>query len=192
MRKIIKLSIVTVAGILLLSACGTGPRVDADMGKRDMLVRHAHTPTPNTKGYTGYQDSENAEYKCSTEYTIHAIASKALENGYPYFSLEFPKGSNQKPMPIATTDQITRYCVAPYWDKDSNLLDDKCNHIGLGSGTPGGIRNVKANFFKKRNPFVPLWDAKKALRDTEKELIGTCWNGDAVAFRKTLERYKSF
>jgi len=191
--NIVKLLLIGMMAIFVFSGCaGQGPRVDADMTKEGMLVKRTFTPNPNTHGYQEYQDIENAEYKCSTEYAIHAIASKALENGYPYFSLEFPKGSNQKPLSIVTSKQITRYCVAPYWDKESNLLDDKCHHIGLGQGTPGRIKNVKARFFKKRNPFMPLWDAKKALSDTEKQLINTCWNGDTMAFRKTLERYKTF
>jgi len=82
--------------------------------------------------------------------------------------------------------------AGPYYDKESNLLDDKCDHIGLGNGTPSRITNVKAYFFKKRNPFIPLWDAKKAVRETHPELIRTCWNGDEALFQEALKSYDNF
>jgi len=182
---------------IFMSGCASGPRVVADMLIKKNVVKGMHSEIAfigetDTNKHSGYQNSDNIEYKCSTQFTIHAFATKAIENGYPFFTMQFPKGSNSNPISVVTRKQIDQYCTPTYYDKESSLLDDKCSHIGLGQGTPSVIRNVKARFYKKRNPFIPMWDAKKTISDTTNELINTCWNGDSVAFRKAAQSYSDF
>jgi len=198
MRNINIVGFALLASVLFgFSGCAESGRVDAVMLSKHNQVKgikiyRAFTPVPDTQGYTGYQDDENAEYRCSVAYATHAIATKALQNGYPYFNIIYPKGSNSNPLPIITNEKMARYCAAPYWDKESNLLDDKCKHIGLGQGTPGAIGGIKGYFFKQRNPLVPLWDAKKTIRDTYPMLVKSCWKGDEVEFRKMIKKYNTY
>lgn len=197
MRVSIKILLLSPLGALMFSGCTPGYRVDADMLQeskqtKGMRVTFASSLDADKATYRGYQNSDNAKYKCSYELAVHAIATKALENGYPYFSVEYPQGSNSNPMAIVTANQGTRYCVAPYYDSESSLLDDKCGHIGLGNGTPSGVREMKAYYFKKRNPIMPLWDARKTKRDTEKTLMYSCFHGDRGKFKKTLQSYHKF
>lgn len=145
------------------------------VGQMNINVARAPSPLIKTYDYKGYKEPRNVNYQCSNAYMLHAIATKALENGYNYFTLEFTEGSNKRPLAINRVSQHLNYCNAPYYDAQTDLLEDKCQHTGLGTGAPGTIRNVKAYFHKKKNPLVPMWNASRTKRDAYMELKDNCY-----------------
>ena len=121
----------------------------------------------------------------------YGVADKALSNGYDFFSVEFEKGSNKTPSAINSIDKLDRYCNAPHWDKDTNLLEDKCGHIGLGNGDPRFVEPLNVKFYKQRNPFMPLWDAKKTKKDAWNTLVNECYAGDTSTLQEMLKDLRS-
>lgn len=195
MRKYTCLVFFGIVGAFLFSGCASTGVIKADMLKEKdkntvdgMHIYYSITPALDTKKYTGYEDDANARAKCSTNYAMYEASKKAIENGYGFFSITFLEGSNKNPLPIVSISQIEQYCSAPFFDKESNLLDDKCSHIGLGNGSMSHLQKVKVHFYKKRNPFMPLWDAKRTLRTAKKELILRCFNGDRALLLKAENR----
>jgi hypothetical protein len=197
MKKIWSVFLLTL-GLFLFSGCAPYVGVlNADMlvkenkkvGIRTVLASGSKT---SFKGESGYQDKRNVYYKCDMKIRLHAIATKALENGYPYFVVVYPKGSNKKPVAITSLSQSIHYCVAGYYDKKTDFLVDKCGHVGLGSGTPSSPKILEAYFYKKRNPIIAMWDAKKVLAEINPTLVNECWSGDKAAFNKFLKDYNEF
>jgi len=197
MKKTIMYVSLALFGMFMFSACGGLGVVRGDLLKKEntstvngIFIDQAYAPGLDSLEYKGYQDKNNAKALCSTQIAMHEASSEALKYGYSYFSLTFKKGSTPKPLAIVSSEQISQYCAAPYFDKDSNLLDDKCKHIGLGSGTLISVSSIEVQFFKKRNPFLPLWDARRTLKETEKTLLSRCYGGDRALLNKSLARTK--
>lgn len=186
-----------VSAMFLFSGCANNGVILSDMLTKNNKITGIRTMLAcggkaNFNGISGYKNESNIYYKCGMKVRLHAIATKALENGYPYFVLVYPEGSNKQPQSIVSVDQSIHYCVAGYYDKETDLLDDKCGHIGLGNGAAGSPKTVEAYFYKKRNPMIAMWDAKRVLRKITPTLVNECWSGDQEAFNKYLKRYNDF
>jgi hypothetical protein len=180
------------AAAFLFSGCAasneyvTGKRLVKNGQVKGLRTHLAGGPSVDKQSYTGYADENNAVYRCSMKVRIYAIAKEALAHGYPYFALKFPEGSNKNPAAVTSVDGVLHYCVPGYYDKETDLLDDKCGHIGLGNGTPNGPVMLDGIFYKKRNPFMPLWDAKKVVQKLKPELRKECWKDMPDAFEKAM------
>jgi len=196
MKKIWSVLLLTLV-LSLFSGCARTGVITADMLLKDNKVSGISTKIVSGKkvslsGEHGYQDEANVYYKCNMKIRLHAIATKALENGYPYFVVVYPKGSNKNPVAITSLTQSIHYCVAGYYDEKTDFLVDKCGHIGLGRGIPASPILVEAYFYKKRNPIIAMWDAKKVLAEITPTLVKECWDGDQKTFNKFLLKYNEF
>lgn len=197
MSKNIYLVILAIFGSPFLGGCGSSSYwINAYTEKENgsvkkMYVNTARTPKVNEEKCDngGCADDANIYYHCAHNYMLNAISTKALEGGYSYFTLSFPEGSNKEPIAINRIEQHLNYCNAPYYDPKTDLLEDKCNHIGLGAGYPAVMRNVSVKFYKERNPFVPTWNAEKTKRETLKELQSQCYKNDPDRLRMLLGEY---
>jgi len=193
MRGFVKVLLVGVVGAFVFSGCALTGSVLADMKKEDGVVKgmdvvRASACTSGTNGYKDYQDPDNAKQRCSIYFALYMTSKKAIENGYNYFLITYKSGSNKNPAPIVSIDKVVHYCDPGYFDKESNLLEDKCGHIGLGNGYPSAFGGLKISFFKKRNPFIPLWDARKILKETKDELVNVCYADDPEGFQRAIEK----
>jgi hypothetical protein len=191
------LLIVLASLAFVFSGCASNGYVNVKKLTRNDQVKGVRilkswVPAVNTHGYKEYADFNNAGYRCSIRLHLYTIAKEALKQGYPYFTLRFPEGSNKTPYAVASTEKLFHYCVPGYYDKDTDLLDDKCGHIGFGNGTPGGPVWTEGIFFKKRSPLVPVWDAKKIINELEPSLVHECWNDDREGFEKTIREVRDF
>ena len=197
MKRSAVMAMVSFGAMLMFSGCSNNGFVDARMLTKDnktkgIRVINVGIPNTDTHGYKDYAEPENADYRCYLRASLYTIAKEALERGYPYFSLYFPDGSNKMPPSIVGTEKIFHYCVPGYYDKDTDLLDDKCGHIGFGTGTPAGVTRIDGVFYKKRNPFVPMWDAKKIMQELEPALLRECWGNRKEVFEKVLKGHNDF
>jgi len=197
-RKVFVMATMAVA-TLLFSGCGsanngyvTGKMLMEKGQVRGVRTLHTITPTADMKNNGKHADKNNIAYRASLEERIYAIAKEALKNGYPYFALRFPEGSNKNPQAIVSVDKVLHYCVPGYYDKETDLLDDKCGHIGLGSGTPTGPVQLDGIFYKKRNPFIPLWDAKKTVKELGADLKKRYWKDYPEVFEKAMNSPHNF
>jgi len=193
MRSFVKILLVGVVGSFLFSGCAFTGKFGAYVKKENNVVKGmtkagGWSESSGTNGYTDYQDPNNAVQRCSINFVLYMISKKAIENGYNYFLITYKAGSNKNPAPIVTVDKMVHYCDPGYFDKETNLLEDKCTHMGLGKGYPKGIGGFDVRFFKKRNPFVPLWDARKILKETKAELVNVCYKDDPGLFQREIEK----
>ncbi len=192
MRRKVFLMAAMAAAAFLFSGCGTnngyliGKTLTQKGQVKGIRTMRSRCPSVDIKSHQGYADVNNVFYRCAIRTRIYAIAKEALRNGYPYFALKFPDGSNKNPQAIASVEKVLHYCVLGYYDKETDLLDDKCGHIGLGNGTPAGPMWVDGIFYKKRNPFMPLWDAHKTVQKLEPVLKDECWKNRPEAFEKVM------
>lgn len=196
MRKI--LTAIIMAGVsLMFSGCGHftvhAKPIIKDGKTEGLRLGSAHVKTPDLDNYPhkNYYKDTNIEYRCAYNYALYVIADKALSDGYEYFSVEFEKGSNRAPLAINSIDKLDRYCNAPHWDKDTDLLEDKCGHIGFGNGYPINVKTHNIKFHKQRNPLVPLWNARATKRDTWNTLSNECYPGNTSALQEMLENSRS-
>lgn len=197
MRKHILTLVSALILSLLVSGCaGSSPWMNANIakkedGRQEMHINIARAPRlkPELYVYKGYKVPQNISYQCANAYMIHAISTKALEKGYNYFTLTFEAGSTKRPLPINSVGKYLRYCNAPYYDKKTDLLEDKCSHIGLGRGYPGVMRNVTALFSKQRNSFVPMWNASQAKKEALAELQNNCYKENPKMLSDLLAEY---
>lgn len=136
-----------------------------------------------------HQSVRNIAMRCNLTSKLIVSAKKALEHGYPYFTITYTKGSNKKPLPINTTTKMMHYCDSGYYDKESDLLDDKCGHIGLGKSTAVFAPGIVVYFHKKRNPFVPVWDAKAILEKEKEPYIKECMRGNHAMYERAMKDY---
>ncbi len=136
-----------------------------------------------------HQSARNIRMRCNLTSKLIVSAKKALEHGYPYFTIRYTKGSNNNPLPINTTTKMIHYCDPGYHDKESDLLDDKCGHIGLGKSIATFIPGIVVYFHKKRNPFVPMWDAKRVLTEEKEPYIRECLRGNRTMYEEAMRDY---
>lgn len=196
MRKIV-LGTGLLLSSLIFTGCGslwfnaTPVKVEGEV--RGMDIKHARVKGVNKKDYPhkNQEDSNNITYRCAYNFALLGVSTKALEDGYSYFTLEFPEGSNYAPLAVNAIDKLDRYCNAPHWDKETALLEDKCGHIGLGNGTPYKVKPMKVKYFKSRNPLVPTWSASKTKRETWNTLTKECFIGKMDVLNEMMQDYNS-
>jgi len=198
MRKIVLLTSLVLVSFLFTGCGSTSFWFNATPVKiggeiRGMDIKAVRVKGVNKKAYPykNYEDSSNITYRCAYNFALLGVATKALENGYGYFTLEFPEGSNYAPLSVNSISKLDRYCNAPHWDKETSLLEDKCGHIGLGNGTPFRVKSMKVKYFKSRNPMIPVWSAKKTKQETWKTLTEECFVGKMDVLNEMMQDYNS-
>lgn len=198
MKKIVLFASLAL-GSFLFTGCGSSlfwfnaTPVKSGGVVQGMDIKHVRVKGVNKKDYPykNYEDSSNVTYRCAYNFALHGAATKTLQNGYRYFTLEFPEGSNPTPISINSISKLDRYCNAPHWDKETSLLEDKCGHIGVGAGTPFRVKSIRVKYFKNRNPLIPTWDASKTKRETWNTLTKECFVGKMDVLNEMMQDYNS-
>jgi hypothetical protein len=192
--KKINLFLAVLAATFSFSGCAQSSKILGEtLSKNGKIIgikkAGIRTRTVDISDADSHQHEHNLYYRCSLKGKLIVISKKALELGYPYFTISYTKGSNKNPAAINSVDKIVHYCVPGYFDKDTDLLDDKCGHIGLGKSIATGAPGMVAYFHKTRNPFVPMWDAKRILEQEVHSYVRDCMSGDMETYRKAMEDY---
>jgi len=171
MKKILVHSLLLLS-LFLYSGCASKDINVINYMKNGKLVKSEYQHTKRLyfpdQDCPTCKDEDNTEYECSINVVLHQIAEDSLKKDYAFFTVtpkwpDEPVNFNYKP--INNPKRANRYCSEVYYDEDSDLEDDKCHPMRLGSGYPKKF-NVMVNYYKKRNPIFPVWSAKETLKET--------------------------